>query len=555
MPNDSFDSYFTEVLNGTIPACDKMKRLAERLLNGRGRPDRFHYDERKANRPVEFIEKFCCVPSGSIGSPMVLQPFQKAWLNTAFGFVDDDGLRQYREVFSVVGRKNGKSSLMSAIMLYMLIADGEGSPQVVSAATKAEQARLTYEAAYKMILQSPALQKRLHKRQTDIYYPANMGKIKPLSSNAHSLDGLDVHFAVLDELAAWRARDVFDLIRQAVSARRQPLVWSITTNNFVRDGIFDSLYQYSANVLNGTVKDERFLPLIYELDAEAEWTEPEAWMKANPALGSIKSREYLSEMVERAQADSSIRPTVMVKEFDMKQTGSTAWLRWSDFDYEEAGEDFDPRDFDYYIGGFDAADTIDLNAAKALFIKKGSPKIYVKSMYWLPAEQIELNNGTQQERESMPYRAWERRGLLRTVTDKRVPRSVFIEWFKELRDKYDVLPLRIGFDPWHVTEDNVNELRAEFGKNCIVPVRQGAKTLSEPMKDLKVEFQSHNIIYGGNPIDKYCFANVESKADINANIQPVKGLSKQSRIDGFMALLIAYSVMRDNRNEFELWSK
>lgn len=555
MPNDCVDSYFTALIDGTTPACEKMKRLADRILTAKAKPDRFHYDKAKAERPIEFIERFCCVPSGSIGSPMVLQSFQKAWLNTAFGFVDEDGLRQYREVFCDVARKNGKSSLMSAIMLYMLIADGEGSPQVVSAATKAEQARLTYEAAYKMILQSPALQKRLKKRQTDIYYPANMGKIKPLSSNAHSLDGLDIHFAVLDELAAWRSRDVFDLIRQAVSARKQPLVWSITTNNFVRDGIFDNLYQYGSNILSGTVQDERFLPLIYELDDNSEWTDPNAWMKANPALGSIKSREYLSEMVERAQSDSSIYPTVMVKEFDMKQTGSTAWLRWSDFDYEEAGEDFDPRDFDYYIGGFDAADTIDLNAAKALFIKKGSPKIYVKSMYWLPEEQVELNSGTQQERESMPYRAWVRRGLLRTVPDKRVSRSVFLDWFVELKERFGVVPLKIGFDPWHVTEDNVRDFRAAFGKNCMIPVRQGAKTLSEPMKDLKVEFQSHNIIYGGNPIDKYCFANVEAKADINANIQPVKGLSKQARIDGFMSLLIAYTVMRDNKNEFELWSK
>lgn len=555
MPSECFDDYFTGILNGTITAGEKMKRVSERLLAAKNNPARYHYDPAKAARPVEFIERFCCCPSGTIGSPLNLDPFQKAWLNAAFGFVDDDGLRQFREVFSVVARKNGKSTLVSAIMLYMLLADGEGSPQIVSAATKADQARLTYDAAYKMILQSPVLQKRLKKRQTDIYYPANMGKIKPLSSNAHSLDGLDIHFAVLDELAAWRARDVFDLIRQAVSARKQPLVWTITTNNFVRDGIFDSLYQYSANVLNGTVEDERFLPLIYELDAESEVYDPACWLKANPALGTIKSAEYLEEMVERARADSSLYPTVMVKEFNLKQTGSTAWLRWSDFDYAEAGEDFDPADFDYYIGGFDAADTIDLNAAKALFIKKGSPKIYVKSMYWLPEEQVELNNGTQQERESMPYRAWVKRGLLRTVPEKRVSRGVFLDWFKELRDKYGVIPLRIGYDPWHVTEDNVKEFRAEFGKNCMVPVRQGPKTLSEPMKDIKCELLEHNIIYGGNPIDKYCLANVEIKTDVNANIQPVKGLSKQARIDGFMALLIAYTVYRDNKNLLEAWSK
>lgn len=554
--NDVLVSYCSGVLDGSITACDKLKRGCERLLADMSGREMWHYDPVKAARPVEFIERFCCLPSGKIGSPMLLEPFQKAWLNSAFGFVDDDGLRKYREVFTLVARKNGKSSLLSAIMLYMLMADGEGSPQVVSAATKADQARLTYEAAYKMVLQSPALQAHLQKRMTDIYCPVNMGKLKPLSSNAHSLDGLDVHLGVLDELAAWQYRDVYDLIRQAVSARSQPLIWSITTNNFVREGVFDNIYEHACNVINGLAKDERFLPWIYELDDEKEIYKPEAWRKANPGLGTIKSEEYLQEIVERTRTDISIYPTVAVKEFDLKQTGESSWLRWGDFAYEESNEDFDPADFDYYIGGFDAADTLDLNAAKALFFRKNDPHIYVKSMYWLPEEQLTKTelSGLQRERDNMPYKQWVKRGLMRVVPGNRVPRSVFLEWFTELRDKYGCLPLRIGYDPWHVTEDDLKALRGEFGKRTLVYLRQGVKTLSEPMKELKCELMDHNIIYGGNPIDRMCFINTAIKTDINGNIQPVKALGQSHRIDGLMALLFAYTVYRNNKTEVEEWA-
>jgi len=544
--------YCEKVINGDITACDKVTKVCRMLLNHIATPSAYHFDEERATRPITFIEKFCNIPAGKIGQPMRLELFQKAIIQAAFGFVDDDGARQYNEVIVVMGRKNGKTSLLAAIMLYMLIADGEGAPQITTAAVAKEQAKLSYNSAVSMLKQSPLLSKHIKKRGFDIYNPANLGTIKALSSNENSLDGLDIHCAILDELAAWKSRGVYDLIRQAISARRQPQIWEITTNSFIRDGIFDTQIEYAAKVLNGEVSDDRLLPFIYELDGLAEINKPEAWIKANPALGTIKSLDYMQEIVTRARKDISLLPTVMVKEFCLKQTGCTSWLRWEDFDNESGNESFNPREFDYFIGGFDAADTIDLNAAVAVFARKNDPRIYVKSMYWLPAKALEPpKEGSARERDNMPYNLWAQRGFLRVVDAPRVPHSIFLEWFKELADTYEVIPLHFGYDPWHITAEETQEFKAIFGERCMHPIRQGAKTLSEPMKDLKIELQLNHVVYEGNPVLKMCFANTESKSDINGNIQPVKNADNRKRIDGTVALLCAMAVARDRMEELK----
>lgn len=213
----------------------------------------------------------------------------------------------------------------------------------------------------------------------------NMGYIRPMASNTSSLDGLDAHGATIDELAAIKNRDLYDLIKQAMGARAQPLLFVITTNGFVRGGIFDAQYQYACDILDGKANNPRFLPFLYELDDRAEWDNPECWEKANPGLGTIKSRQYLAEMVQKAKDDPSFKPTVLVKDFNMPQTSEAAWLRWEELDNTAT---FDLR-FDYGIGGFDAADTTDLNAAKAICMRPDDPNIYVRSMYWIPRAVLE----------------------------------------------------------------------------------------------------------------------------------------------------------------------
>lgn len=542
------ERYCTDILNGKIVACHRMKQACEMLLNRIVTPDEFHFDVDIANRHIEFIEKFCKTPSGKIGTPLQLALFQKARLQAIFGFVDDNDLRQYNEVMIIEGRKNGKTTETAAIELDLLINDKEGSPQIYNLATKLDQAKLGFEAALKMMRQSPMLSKHLRKRMNDIYNPMNMGFVKAMASNTSSLDGLDVHGATIDELAAIKNRDLYDLIKQAMGARQQPLLFCITTNGFVREGIFDKQYEYACNILDGKADNKRFLPFIYELDNIDEWDDPNCWMKANPGLGTIKSEEYLAQMVQKAKDDPSFKPTVMVKDFNMPQTSESAWLRWEDLNNEEI---FDIA-FSYSIGGFDAADTTDLNAAKAICMRPNDPNIYVKSMYWIPQAVIDEaeKTGNRRERDNAPYQLWIQQGHMRTYPGNKCDKRIFLEWFKELRDEEDMYVQFIGYDPWHIDDTLVREFQMEFGKNCMIPVRQGAITLSEPMKNLAADFKAHRIIYNNNPIDKWCLVNTEIKTDVNGNIQPVKSLDVRRRIDGTVALLCAYTVLQDKKDMY-----
>lgn len=543
-----FEKYFTQILDGGITACEKMKRAADLLLTRFYLPDEYHFDYDIARRHTDFIEKFCRQPSGKLGAPLKLQLFQKARMQALFGFVDDSDMRQYNECLIIEGRKNGKTTETAAIENDMLVNDGEGAPQIYNIATMLDQAKLGFNACHKMVQQSPMLSRHIKKRASDLYFSYNMGFIKALASNTNSLDGLDVHCAVIDELAAIKNRDIYDLIKQAMGARAQPLLFCITTNGFVREGIFDRQYEYAAGVLDGTIKNKRFLPFIYELDNISEWDRRENWIKANPGLGTIKKYEYLEEMVQKAKDDPSFKPTVMVKDFNMPQTNESAWLSWDDLNNTQVCD----IKFDYCIGGFDAADTTDLNAAKAVCMRPNDDRIYVRSMYWIPQSVIDEQNrrGDRRERDAVPYSLWIEQGYMRTCEGNKCDKHIFLDWFKELRDSEGLYTVFIGYDPWHIDDSLLREFCAEFGKNCMIPVRQGMRTLSEPMKNLGADFKAHKIIYNNNPIDKWCLYNTAVKADVNENIQPVKNRDARRRIDGTAALLCAYTVLTDKKDMY-----
>ena len=547
------EQYFGGILDGKIVACEKMKRVSEMLIESYLAPEEFHFDYEIAKLHIDFIEKFVKLPSGKIGTPIHLELFQKARLQAIFGFVDDNDLRQYNEALIIEGRKNGKTTETAAVEIDMLVNDNEGSPQVYNVATKQEQAMLGFNAAHKMIKQSPMLKKHVQKRTSDLYFNYNMGYIKALASNTHSLDGLDVHCGVIDELAAIKNRDIYDLVKQGMGSRLQPLLFCITTNGFVRENIFDAQYEYAANILSGKIKNIRFLPFIYELDSIDEWDKEECWIKANPGLGTIKSFDYQRQMVQKAKDDPSFKPTVLVKDFNLKQTAVTSWLRFEDLNNEESIKPV----FDYCIGGFDAADSTDLNAAVALMKRPGDENIYVKSVFWIPESVIEEANkaGDRKGRDNVPYDLWIEQGFMRTCPGNKCDKKIFQEWFDELREKDDLYTMFIGYDPWHIDDSTLRSLKADFGQNSLIPVRQGVITLSEPMKNLAAEFKAHHVIYDNNPVLKWCLINTETKADVNGNIQPVKGLDSRKRIDGVVALLCAYKVLEDKKDSYVSMNK
>lgn len=542
------EEYYNKIASGEIVACKRIKQVYEKLVDDLHNPKgRWVFDEVLANKPIEFIETFCKQSIGNLGGALKLELFQKAKHQAVFGFVDKyTRERKYQEVLDIRGRKNGKTTELACDELFMLIGDGEGSPEVYNIATKYEQAQKGFNECIKMIQQSDVLSKYTKKRKSDIYCYLNYGFIKALASNSNGLDGLNSHMVTIDELAAIKNRDIYDLMKQSMSSRSQPLLNCITTNGFVRECIYDSQYEYACNVLDGKIEDERFLPFIYELDDKDEWDKEECWIKANPGLGTIKKTEFLRNCVEKAKNDSAFKATVMVKDFNMKENSSTAWLRWDELN-NTATFNVKDQGFRYGIGGFDLAETTDLASAKVLAMKRDSTEIFNLSMYWIPNER--LNQKTDEDK--IPYDLWEKQGLLRVCEGNKINPYDILEWFKEIRDDYDIYLPWIGYDPWHVDDSLLKAFENEFGKNAMIKVRQGIYTLSAPMKELKADLDAKKIIYNNNPIDKWCLSNTEIKTDINGNIQPIKGVDRRKRIDGAVALIIAYVVLKDKMNEYE----
>ncbi len=549
------EEYARKVISGEITACRRIKQVYGILLDKLKYPKKYEpwvFNENLANKPIEFIETFCKQAQGKMGTPLKLELFQKAKYQAIFGFVHKETkVRQYNESLTIEGRKNGKSSECSAINLFLLVADGEGAPEIYNIATMLDQAKIGFEYSHKMVKQSPDLRKHIRKRMSDLYFEYNLGIIKPLASNSNSLDGLNAHGVTIDELAAIKNRDIYDLMKQSMSARQQPLLFCITTNGFVRDSIFDSQYNYACEILDGKIKDDRFLPFIYELDHKGEWDKENCWIKANPGLGKIKSLQFLRECVEKAKADLAFKPTVMVKDFNMPENSSSAWLTWEEVSNQEEFE-FKEMGFRYGVGGFDAAETTDLTAAKAMCMRPGDEKIYVKSMYWLPEDVLKKMDidGNRRERDNVPYLLWEKQGLLRTTPGNKIDKHCILEWFREIRNDDDVYLLWIGYDPWHIEDSLLEEFRQEFGKETMIPVRQGVATLSYPMKSLKGDLAAKKVVFNKNPIDMWNLSNLEVKCDINGNIQPVKGMDNRRRIDGTMALIDGYVVLQDHMEEY-----
>jgi len=537
--------YWERIQAGEIVACKRLKQQYANLIDELDHPrDSWVFDIEAATRPIEFIEAFCRHSKGKwLGQPVRLELFQKAMLQAIYGFVDkENGLRRYREVFVLVGRKNGKSTLMSALGLYMMVGDGEGGAEVQCVATKRDQARIVFTEAVNMVSQSPALSKYLRKRKTDLYFPVTFSKFEPLASESHSLDGLNSHHVIMDELHAIKDRNLYDVMKQSMSAREQPILSMITTAGFVRECIFDDIYDYACKILDGIIEDDRFLAFIYELDDRSEWTDFRMWEKANPGLGTIKNYDDLAANVERAKNDPNFLPTVLTKDFNVRDTVAGSWLTFDQINNEETFDIEELRDC-YAVGGVDLSSTTDLSCATLLIMKPGSDMKYCIQQYFLPAELLEQRV----KEDKIPYDRWAERGLLTLCEGNKVNYSDVTTWFKRMYEEHGIIPLWIGYDPWN-SQYWVQEMK-DLNLNMI-EVRQGYKTLSQPMKELAADLMAKKINYNNNPILKWCLTNTNVKRDENDNIKPVKGQSQRQRIDGAVSLLIAYTVLFNNLQDY-----
>lgn len=548
------EEYYEWIKENPNKTCKKIKTMYEKLVKdlktpkqvsffnkstGENETHTYVFDEKKSLRCIHFIEKYCRQSKGQWnGKPLKLELFQKAFLQSLYGFVDKDtGLRKYKKAIFFVARKNGKSVLDSAIATYMLTADYEGGAEIYSVATKKDQSKIVWEESKKMIKKSPALAKVIRCLIGGIYYDATDSSFRALASDSNSLDGLNAHLVVADEVHAWKDKNLLDVMYDSMSARTQPLLLETSTMGTIRQNVFDIEYDYASQVIDGTIDDETLLPIIYELDEEKEWTEEECWYKANPALGKIKSLKNLRDKVERAKANPIELVNLLCKDFNIRQNSINAWLSFDDLNNEEIYSEWKNS---YCIGGCDLSSTTDLTCATLLGVKKG--KILVKQMYWIPGSSLEKKVID----DKIPYDKWLKNGYLRLSGDSKIDYHDVTKWYLEEVEQNDLRPLWIGYDSWNA-QFWCDEMKS-YGFD-MVEVRQGYKTESAPLKQMKADLMDKKINYNNNPITKWNLSNAAIKTDDNENIMLSKEKARQ-RIDGVASLMDAYVIYVNKQQEY-----
>ncbi len=512
----------------------------------------WEFDIEKASHAVEFVERFCKHSKGKLGGkPFLLELWQLALVAAIFGIVHKvDGYRKYQEALLIVARKNGKSTIGAAIALYLQIGDGELGPEIYAVATKKDQAKIIWLEAKRMVKKSPVLKKRIKPLVSEMVSDFNDGTFKPLGRDSETIDGLNVHGATFDEVHAWKDMNMYDVVVDGTSSRDNPLIFITSTAGTVRESVFDRLYDECEMVINGYgdpdgYKNERLLPIIYELDKRSEWTDESKWKKANPGLGTIKKIDTLRQKVNKAKANPMLVKNLVCKDFNIRETNGEAWLTFDQLDNQQKFDitELKPK---YGIGGADLASTTDLTCATVIFMLPEDENIYVEQMYWLPEELLDKRI----QEDKIPYDKWVEQGYMRLSEGNKVHYRDVTAWFVEMQQEKDIYIPWSGYDAWSATYF-VEEMQNYFGKESMEAVQQGKKTLSSPMKSLGADLESGKIIYNNNPILKWCLSNVSIEVDKNNNIQPIKGTNTKKRIDGLASLLDAYVVLERHLDDYK----
>lgn len=514
--------------------------LTTGLLNGE-----WEFNEKKANKAIKFIENFCHHSEGR-SDLLHLELWQKAIVSAIFGIMDKTtGYRQFREVFIIVARKNGKTLFAAAIAAYMTYIDGEYGAKVYFLAPKLDQADLVYDAFYQIVQSDDELDSITKKRRSDIYIKAFNTSVKKIAFNSKKSDGFNPQLVVNDEMEAWpgdQGLKQYEVMTSALGARKQPLIISIATAGYVNDGIFDELFKRATAFLKGNSREKRLLPFIYMIDDIEKWDSIEELKKSNPNLGVSVSAEYYLEQIEIARNSISKKVEFMTKFCNIKQNSAVAWLDYWDVMkcvHEEKPlflEDFKGC---YCVGGIDLSRTTDLTAASIVINRDGINHIFTR--FYMPQKRYEVAINE----DNTPYNIYRDRGFLFISGENQVDYKDVYNWFIELVKVYKIKPLKIGYDRYSANYLVEDLKTAGFHTD---DVYQGTN-LTPILHEFEGNLKDGLFDFGDNSMLAAHFLNVA--VDINLNdsrMKPVK-IEKRMRIDGAMSVFDALTMVSKYHNE------
>lgn len=514
--------------------------LTTGLLNGE-----WEFNEKKANKAIKFIENFCHHSEGR-SDLLHLELWQKAIVSAIFGIMDKTtGYRQFREVFIIVARKNGKTLFAAAIAAYMTYVDGEYGAKVYFLAPKLDQADLVYDAFYQIVQSDDELDSITKKRRSDIYIKAFNTSVKKIAFNSKKSDGFNPQLVVNDEMEAWpgdQGLKQYEVMTSALGARKQPLIISIATAGYVNDGIFDELFKRATAFLKGNSREKRLLPFIYMIDDIEKWDSIEELKKSNPNLGASVSAEYYLEQIEIARNSISKKVEFMTKFCNIKQNSAVAWLDYWDVMkcvHEEKPLSLEDFKGCYCVGGIDLSRTTDLTAASIVINRDGINHIFTR--FYMPQKRYEVAINE----DNTPYNIYRDRGFLFISGENQVDYKDVYNWFIELVKVYKIKPLKIGYDRYSANYLVEDLKTAGFHTD---DVYQGTN-LTPILHEFEGNLKDGLFDFGDNSMLAAHFLNVA--VDINLNdsrMKPVK-IEKRMRIDGAMSVFDALTMVSKYHNE------
>ena len=554
--------YWQGIESGEIIVGYYVREQVARLVSELDNPD-YRIDLHESQKRINFIEKECRHSEAPFaGKPFKLLLFQKAIIEAIFAIKrwnDELGryVRKYQEIILVLGRKNGKTPLASAISLSEWVC-GEMGTKILYGSNDYDQADLLYMATDAMREAAPKLARCTRRNQKGIFWGGrkqksragkfsaqNKGSIRKLSARTSAKEGKNIKVGIVDEVHEMKDNTLVMPIKQALSTQDEPIYIEITTEGFTDNGYLDERLMLARQVLEGEAEKDNLLIFWYTQDNEDEiWRDESSWYKSNPTLGAVKKWSFLRGMVEDARLSASTKAFVLAKDFNIKQNSAAAWLSADVIDNQDT---FDPKELEgqFYIGGFDYAETTDLCAAKAVFVDPWTLNKRSLGMYFIPEVKADAiimgDEANHLNPEQKNYRAWAAKGLVTICPGTEVDPAMVSQWYIGLLRDLHCRPYKIGFDNWHAKQlkDNLAEA---FGPDVLERVNMDFLSLNGAMASLESDLTFKKLNYGNNEMDRWCLSNTAFKLNNIGLKMPVKIWNQaKNRIDGTLGLLTAYA--------------
>ena len=522
------EQYAQQVLAGEVMVCEFVTLAVKRYYNDleNALDKGWYFDRKAAIRAIGFIEKLKHTKGKWAGQRFKLESWQQFILWNIFGWMKADGTRRFRYVYVEIARKNGKTALSAGIGLYMLFADGEARPEVYSAATVKDQARICFSDAVEIVKKTD-LKNYLSPYRNSIVYELKSGMMKPLSSDYGTHDGLNPSCGIIDEFHAHKDSGMFDVIKSAFGARRQPLMFIITTAGFNKNG---ACYAYRSNVikiLQGINEDDSLFGIIYTLDSKEEWDNPKMWIKSNPNLGISVFPEYLADQVNDAKNRPEAVRNVMTKNVNLWVDAEKTWILDDMWQKCIGTTDIKSLRGCKCWGGLDLSNFSDITAFVLLFHE--NEKFQLLPFFWIPEDKMLEKI----RKENINYDKWSSLGFVKVTAGNVLDYDFVKADILQIAEIYDLQST--AYDRWNASQ-TIIDLQNE-GMECS-PFGQGYGSMGAPTKEFEKMVLTEKIEHFGNPVLRWMMASTVVKTDPAGNIKPDKEKSSQ-KIDGIVASIMA----------------